>query len=66
MRQRAKFEPNHHLAKVVRLGEVRDDVFEIVYSTDQAVPPFLGINLLKKPRALVVTGLIQIKAGSTR
>lgn len=33
-------EPNHHLAKVVRIGEVRDDgLFEIVYSTDKSVPP---------------------------
>ncbi|MBW4649322.1 MAG: urea ABC transporter substrate-binding protein [Kastovskya adunca ATA6-11-RM4] len=31
---------NHHLAKVVRIGEVRDDgLFEIVYSTDKAVEP---------------------------
>jgi len=50
---------------VVRLGEVRDDgLFEIVYSTDQAVPP-MEINLLKKPRALVVTGN-QIRQGGTR
>ncbi|MBD1805414.1 urea ABC transporter substrate-binding protein [Microcoleus sp. FACHB-SPT15] len=33
-------DPNHHLAKVVRIGEVRDDgLFEIVYSTDKSVPP---------------------------
>ncbi len=33
-------EKNHHLAKVVRIGEVRDDgLFEIVYSTDKAVAP---------------------------
>ena len=33
-------EPNHHLAKVVRIGEVRDDgMFEIVSSTDKAVAP---------------------------
>lgn len=32
--------PNHHLSKVVRIGEVRDDgLFEIVYSSDQAVAP---------------------------
>jgi len=31
---------NHHLSKVVRIGEVRDDgLFEIVYSTDKAVAP---------------------------
>ena len=31
---------NHHLSKVVRIGEVRDDgLFEIVYSTDKAVEP---------------------------
>lgn len=33
-------ENNHHLAKFVRIGEVRDDgMFEIVYSTDKAVTP---------------------------
>jgi len=33
-------ENNHHLAKFVRIGEVRDDgMFEIVYSTDKAVAP---------------------------
>ncbi|MDX2240860.1 MAG: urea ABC transporter substrate-binding protein [Leptolyngbyaceae cyanobacterium bins.302] len=33
-------EPNHHLAKVVRIGEVRDDgLFEIVYDTKTAVKP---------------------------
>ncbi|MBE9127336.1 MULTISPECIES: urea ABC transporter substrate-binding protein [unclassified Coleofasciculus] len=32
--------PNHHLSKVVRIGEVRDDgLFEIVYATDKAVEP---------------------------
>ncbi|MBD2119461.1 urea ABC transporter substrate-binding protein [Trichocoleus sp. FACHB-262] len=31
---------NHHLSKVVRIGEVRDDgLFEIVSSTDKAVAP---------------------------
>jgi len=33
-------ENNHHLAKFVRIGEVRDDgMVEIVYSTDKAVAP---------------------------
>lgn len=33
-------EKNHHLAKVVRIGEVRDDgQFKIVYSSDKAVAP---------------------------
>jgi urea transport system substrate-binding protein len=33
-------ENNHHLAKVVRIGEVGDNgLFKIVYSTDKAVPP---------------------------
>lgn len=33
-------ENNHHLAKFVRIGEVRDDgMFEIVYATDKAVAP---------------------------
>lgn len=33
-------EPNHHLAKVVRIGEVRDDgLFSIVFDTKTAVKP---------------------------
>jgi urea transport system substrate-binding protein len=33
-------EPNHHLAKVVRIGKVRDDgLFEIVNATDSAIKP---------------------------
>lgn len=33
-------EPNHHLAKVVRIGKIRDDgLFEIVNTTDSAVEP---------------------------
>jgi len=33
-------ENNHHLAKFVRIGEVRDDgMFEIVYATNKAVAP---------------------------
>lgn len=33
-------ENNHHLAKVVRIGEVRDDgLFNIIYSSDKAVAP---------------------------
>ncbi len=33
-------ESNHHLAKIVRIGEVADNgLFKIVYSTDKAVPP---------------------------
>jgi len=32
--------PNHHLSKFVRIGEVREDgLFEIVHATDQAVKP---------------------------
>jgi urea transport system substrate-binding protein len=32
--------PNHHLSKTVRIGEVRDDgLFEIVYATDGPVDP---------------------------
>lgn len=35
-----KMNPNHHLSKVVRIGEVGDDgLFKIVYSTDKAVDP---------------------------
>jgi len=33
-------EPNHHLAKVVRIGQVRDDgLFNVVYDTKTAVKP---------------------------
>lgn len=33
-------EPNHHLSKVVRIGEVRDDgLFQIVFDTKTAVEP---------------------------
>jgi urea transport system substrate-binding protein len=32
--------PNHHISKTVRIGEVREDgLFEIVYSTDGPVDP---------------------------
>ncbi|NEQ24735.1 MAG: urea ABC transporter substrate-binding protein [Microcoleus sp. SIO2G3] len=35
-----KMNSNHHLSKVVRIGEVRDDgLFDIAYSTDAAVDP---------------------------
>jgi urea transport system substrate-binding protein len=35
-----KMNPNHHISKVVRIGEVQDDgLFKIVYSTDKAVEP---------------------------
>jgi len=35
-----KMNSNHHLSKVVRIGEVRDDgLFDIAFSTDAAVDP---------------------------
>lgn len=35
-----RMDKNHHIAKVVRIGQIRDDgLFEIVYSTDKAVDP---------------------------
>ena len=44
-------EANHHLAKVVRLGEVRDDgLFEIVYATDQAVTPIPWNQFVKETK----------------
>jgi urea transport system substrate-binding protein len=44
-------ESNHHLAKVVRLGEVRDDgLFEIVYSTDSAVAPIPWNQFVKETK----------------
>lgn len=35
-----KMNPNHHISKTVRIGEVRDDgLFEIVFATDAPVDP---------------------------
>ncbi|MEB3164672.1 MAG: urea ABC transporter substrate-binding protein [Prochlorothrix sp.] len=35
-----KMNPNHHISKWVRIGQVRDDgLFDIVYATDAAVDP---------------------------
>jgi urea transport system substrate-binding protein len=32
--------PNHHISKFVRIGQVREDgLFEIVFSTDKAIEP---------------------------
>jgi urea transport system substrate-binding protein len=37
---RVKMFPNHHISKVVRIGQVRDDgLFDIVSATDNAVEP---------------------------
>ena len=42
---------NHHLAKVVRIGEVRDDgLFEIVYSTDTAIAPIPWNQYVKETK----------------
>lgn len=42
---------NHHLAKVVRIGEVRDDgLFEIVDSTDTAVAPIPWNQYVKETK----------------
>ncbi len=44
-------ENNHHLAKVVRIGEVRDDgLFNIVYSTDKAVAPVPWNQFVKETK----------------
>lgn len=44
-------EKNHHLAKVVRIGEVRDDgLFNIVYSTDKAVAPIPWNQFVKETK----------------
>jgi urea transport system substrate-binding protein len=44
-------EQNHHLAKVVRIGEVKDDgLFEIVYSTDKAVAPIPWNQFVKETK----------------
>jgi len=42
-------EPNHHLAKVVRLSEVDDGLAELFIPLIRRFHQFLGINLLKKP-----------------
>jgi urea transport system substrate-binding protein len=37
---KVKMQPNHHISKTVRIGEVRDDgLFNIVYSTEGPVDP---------------------------
>ena len=37
---KVKMNPNHHISKTVRIGQVRDDgLFDIVFSTDGAVEP---------------------------
>ena len=42
---------NHHISKVVRIGEVRDDgLFEIVYSTDKAVAPLPWNQFVKETK----------------
>ncbi len=42
---------NHHIAKVVRIGEVRDDgLFEIVYSTDSSVEPVPWNQFVKETK----------------
>jgi urea transport system substrate-binding protein len=42
---------NHHISKVVRIGEVRDDgLFEIVYSTDKAVVPLPWNQFVKETK----------------
>lgn len=42
---------NHHLSKVVRIGEVRDDgLFEIVYSSDKAVAPLPWNQFVKETK----------------
>ena len=44
-------ENNHHLAKVVRIGEVRDDgLFNIVYSTEKAVSPIPWNQFVKETK----------------
>ena len=44
-------ESNHHLAKVVRIGEVRDDgMFNIVYATDAAVDPIPWNQFVKETK----------------
>jgi urea transport system substrate-binding protein len=44
-------EPNHHLAKVVRIGEVREDgMFEIVNATNSAVEPIPWNQFVKETK----------------
>lgn len=44
---------NNHLAKVVRIGEVRDDgLFEIIYATDSSVEPIPWNQFVKETKGL--------------
>jgi len=61
MRQsKVTLEPNHHLAKVVRLGEVRDDgLLKLFIPLIRRFHQFL--QFVKETKGFGVTGLIQIR-----
>lgn len=57
-------EPNHHLAKLVRIGEVRDDgLFEIVNETKTAVTPIPWNQFVKDTKGFACDWSDQNKGG---
>jgi len=57
-------EPNHHIAKIVRIGEVRDDgLFEIVNATDSAVDPIPWNQFVKDTKGFACDWSDQNKGG---
>lgn len=57
-------EPNHHLAKVVRIGEVREDgMFEIVNATNSAVEPIPWNQFVKETKGFGCDWSDQNKGG---
>lgn len=57
-------EPNHHIAKIVRIGEVRDDgLFEIVNETDAAVTPIPWNQFVKDTKGFACDWSDQNKGG---
>ncbi|WP_250125386.1 urea ABC transporter substrate-binding protein [Chroococcidiopsis sp. CCMEE 29] len=57
-------EPNHHLAKVVRIGEVREDgMFEIVNATNAAVEPIPWNQFVKETKGFGCDWSDQNKGG---
>jgi urea transport system substrate-binding protein len=57
-------EPNHHIAKIVRIGEVREDgLFEIVNETDAAVTPIPWNQFVKDTKGFACDWSDQNKGG---
>lgn len=56
--------PNHHLAKWVRIGQVRDDgMFEIVNSTDKAIEPIPWNQFVAETKGFACDWSDPIKGG---